>query len=51
MIDWSRSQLANAKPGLWRKLSDELYRKNYRFPEMPQYRFGTEFPAEFVPPA
>lgn len=45
-----RNRLKQQKPGLWRKISQQLYHKNYIFPELNQTLNSTEFPLDFVAP-
>ena len=45
-----RQSLKKNKPGLWRKLSHQLFQKKWNFPEMNEFTKGTEFPLDFVNP-
>eukprot|EP00919_Chromeraceae_sp_WS-2016_P010859 GHVR01025408.1.p1 GENE.GHVR01025408.1~~GHVR01025408.1.p1 ORF type:complete len:176 (-),score=5.75 GHVR01025408.1:1666-2193(-) len=42
-----RESLRIKKPGLWQKISSQLYGLKFDFPEMLQHR-GTDFPSNFV---
>ena len=47
--NYVRNRLKNATPGLWRKVSRQLYNQGYRFPELNEVSEGvTQFPADFV---
>lgn len=46
--EYIRKTLRGKKPGLWTKLSKQLFEKGYQFPEMNEYRKATEFPRQFV---
>jgi len=43
-----RNRIRQGTPGLWRKLSAQLYRKGYRFPELNENTDTTIFPFDFV---
>ncbi|KAL4471538.1 hypothetical protein ABPG74_008431 [Tetrahymena malaccensis] len=45
-----RNRIKQQKPGIWRKLSQQLYNKNFRFPELNQDLTATEFPLDYVAP-
>lgn len=42
-----RESLKTYKPGLWNKVSQQLYNLKFSYPEMHEYK-GTEFPSNFV---
>lgn len=47
--NYVRNRLKNATPGLWRKLSRQLFQQGYRFPELNEVTQGvTQFPSDFV---
>lgn len=46
--EYVRRTLSVRKPGLWRKISHELFNKGYQFPEMNEYNEALEFPRNFV---
>jgi len=44
-----RNRLKYAQPGLWRKISRQLYDKGYRLPEINELSENvTEFPSDFI---
>ena len=44
-----RSRIKSTAPGLWRKLSRQLYDKGYKFSEINELTEGvTQFPADFI---
>ena len=45
-----RNQISLSKPEMWKRLSRELFKKGYMFPEMLEYTDHTEFPTNFVDP-
>ena len=45
-----RQSIKRTKPGLWRSISRELFKKKWNFPEMNEYTDGTEFPLDYVNP-
>lgn len=42
-----RESLRTYKPGLWSKISSQLHKLNFNFPEMHEFK-GTTFPSNFV---
>ena len=42
-----RESLRSYKPGLWSKVSTQLHKLNFNFPEMHEFS-GTTFPSNFV---
>ncbi len=46
-----RNRLKYANPGLWRKISKQLFEKGYRLPELNENTEGvTNFPGDFINP-
>jgi hypothetical protein len=46
-----RNTIKYSAPGLWRKISRQLFNKGYRFPELNEATEGiTRFPSDFVHP-
>jgi len=43
-----RSRLKHATPGLWRRISRQLFEKGYNFPEMNEVTNGRTLPMDFV---
>mgnify|MGYP001010018655 CR=1 FL=1 len=43
-----RARVKQNTPGLWRKLSHQLWEKGYRFPECNEYTDTIHFPTDFV---
>ena len=43
-----RSRIKQATPGLWRKISQQLYKKGHRFIELNEIVDTTRFPSDFV---